>query len=360
MPVLTVKSIHCNNTEDALGADECKLEVYTDHKLRSRHRKKLNDGQTWFFNRQYTYKNGALIKLWDEDSHIFGDKDDFLGSVPITAESGPQSATLRKANSQYSITYHVERAIEKVGVWCGSSTLNNPERDVDFAVANNINRLDIVVNDHSAARKERRFYVRDNKKIERLCKRAQDNGIDTHLMSWIMPHRKYIDRASELLVPLCNDVGAKSLQWDAEEPWTQARKPMRYKDAALRIRDKFSGLSCQMGYNAIGYASVSKVGPLAEVSDYAVPQAYSTARSGVKPGSGQKKIFKRWMDNFDKPIIMGLAAFRQKGIPGHTIESAIKECADASQELGCTTVIYWDLAAIRSSSTVRKAIAGIL
>jgi hypothetical protein len=45
-------------------------------------------------------------------------------------------------------------------------------------------------------------------------------------MSWIMPHAAYIDRAAELLIPICDDVGASSLQWDAEEPWMLAQKPM--------------------------------------------------------------------------------------------------------------------------------------
>ena len=249
--------------------------------------------------------------------------------------------------------------IETVGAWCGSATLAHPERDVDFAVENGINRLDIVINDHSASRKERAFTVHNTSRIKALCKRAQDNDIETHLMSWIMPHRRYLEQAADTLIPLCEDVGAASLQWDAEEPWVLAEKHMGFREAASLVAEEFSDLPCEMGVTAIGFASVSKVGPLLEVSHYGVPQAYSTTRSGVEPGSGQKMLHKRWRNKFGRPIVMGLAAFRQSGIPGHTVDSAMKACVKASGELGCTTLVYWSLRHIRASASVRHAIAGI-
>jgi hypothetical protein len=279
---------------------------------------------------------------------------------PVTRLS---SAPAQVGDRQVRIVVHTAETslIKSVGAWCGSATLAHPERDVDFAAENGINRFDIVINDHSASRAEREFTVRNTARIEALCRRAQDNGIETHLMSWIMPYERYIEGAAERLIPLCGDVGAASLQWDAEEPWVLARKQKRmgFKEAASLIAEKFSDLSCEMGVTAIGFASIPKVGPLVEVCDYGVPQAYSTTRSGVKPGSGQKMLHKRWRNKFGKPIVMGLAAFRQSGIPGHTVESAMKACIKASGELGCTAVIYWSLQHIRSSSTVRKVIAGI-
>ncbi len=105
-----------------------------------------------------------------------------------------------------------------------------------------------------------------------------------------MPHAAYIDQAAELLVPICEDVGASSLQWDAEEPWMLAHKPMDYREAAERIADRFSNLSCPMGANAIGFVSIAKFGPLADICDYVVPQAYSTTSSGVTPGDGQRQF----------------------------------------------------------------------
>lgn len=75
------------------------------------------------------------------------------------------------------------RGVRTVGAWCGSTTLADPQRDVDFAVANHINRLDIVVNDHAAARAAIPFTLRSVESIRTLCRVAQRAGIETHLMS---------------------------------------------------------------------------------------------------------------------------------------------------------------------------------
>ena len=168
-----------------------------------------------------------------------------------------------------------------------------------------------------------------------------------------MPHAAYIDQAAELLVPICEDVGASSLQWDAEEPWMLAHKPMDYREAAERIADRFSNLSCPMGANAIGFVSIAKFGPLADICDYVVPQAYSTTSSGVTPGDGQRHIFDRYKKAFDRRIVMGLAAFRQSGIAGHNVESAMTACVNAANDRECDTVLYWSLRQIRASTAVQ-------
>jgi hypothetical protein len=225
--------------------------------------------------------------------------------------------------------------IKTVGAWCGTASLANPARDVDFAVEHRINRLDIVVNDFAKSRAPQQFTMRDTKKIQKLCELARKKGVEIHLMSWIMPHKAFIDRAAQLLVPVCNDVGAASLQWDAEEPWTQAKDRMQYSDAADRIADRFSGLTCRMGITARGFAEAPKVGPLVAICDYTLPQAYSTATSGVEPGAGQKRIYRHYEAKFGKPITMGLAAYSQEGIAKHTIESAMIACINQTNELRC-------------------------
>jgi hypothetical protein len=270
------------------------------------------------------------------------------GKTPEPTAKGASKGGLRAQN------------IRTVGAWCGSSSLADPQRDVDFAVATNINRLDIVVNDHAKARAAQPFTVRSAAAIKKLCDTAQAAGIETHLMSWLMPHAAYIDQAAELLVPICEDVGASSLQWDAEEPWMLAQKPMDYQEAAKRIADKFSDLSCPMGANAIGFTSIAKFGPLADICDYVVPQAYSTTSSGVTPGDGQRRIFDRYKNAFNRPIVMGLAAFRQSGIPGHNVESAMTAGVNAANDLECDTVLYWSLRQIRASTAVQGVIRSIL
>lgn len=259
-----------------------------------------------------------------------------------------------------------------VGAWCGLSTINNPKRDVAFAVAHGIDRLDIIVNDHSKARSPRDFTAYSSERIQKLCAHAQAHGIETHLMSWIMPHVGYIEQAAELLVPLASECGAASLQWDAEEPWTQAKRPLPYAMAAKRIADTFKDLSCPMGVNGIGYTPAKKVGPLAEVCDYLVPQCYSTSSSGLRPETVVPKFVRRWKRLFadgrdfkppgtkDKRLIVGLAAYRQRSIRGHTTETAMRTALAGAQALeGVDTVIYWSLRHIRKNKRVARVVRSI-
>lgn len=249
--------------------------------------------------------------------------------------------------------------IETVGAWAGSASLADPERDVAFAASTNVRRLDIVVNDHSKWRTEKAFTLRSRDRIARLVEVARAYGVEPHLMSWIMPYASYIEAAAASLVPLCNELGVASLQWDAEEPWTQAKHALTRADAATRLAYAFAGLRCPMGVTGIGYANAARLGPLASVCAYVVPQAYSTTSSGQKPEVAPMKFHKRWTDLFGRPIVLGLAAYRQSGIPGHSVESAMRAAATAAVSTGVSTVVYWNLAAIRKSKTVADVIRGI-
>jgi hypothetical protein len=246
-----------------------------------------------------------------------------------------------------------------IGMWTGRASLNNPERDVQLCLVNNIRRLDVIVNDHSASRAERDFGLFKESKIRKLVELAKVNNLDVHFMSWVMPHESYIEQAAEMLVPLCNDLGVSSLQWDAEEPWTKAKNPMDYGKAAKKIADEFALLDCPMGVNGIGYTPVKKFGPLHEMCDYVVPQCYSTSTSGMKPTTVVPKCVRRWHKVFgkDKAMAIGLAAYRQNGIAGHSVESAMRSAFAGAEAIeGVDTVIYWSLSSVRTNSTVAKVI----
>lgn len=246
-----------------------------------------------------------------------------------------------------------------IGMWTGRASLNNPERDVQLCLKNNIRRLDVIVNDHSGSRAEREFDLFKESKIRRLVGLAKGNNIDVHFMSWVMPHEAYIEQAAERLVPLCNELGVSSLQWDAEEPWTKAKDHMGHEKAARYLADVFAMLDCPMGVNGIGYTPVEKFGPLHEICDYVVPQCYSTSTSGMKPTTVVPKCIRRWHKVFgeDKPMAIGLAAYRQHGIDGHSIESAMRSAYAGAEAIeGVDTVIYWSLSSVRTSSTVAKVI----
>lgn len=248
-----------------------------------------------------------------------------------------------------------------VGVWVGRSSFKDPSRDVGFCVEHNINQLHIIVNDHSAWREPRDFDVWNAKQISALATAAADAGMDVHLMSWIMPHEVYLRQAANVLVALAQRTGAKSVQWDAEEPWMKARKPMPRKEAAELLVDEFSAAGVSMGVNGIGYASKDKLGPLAAVCDYTVPQVYATAKSGLDPKKAPRQFYDRWHKSFSKPVMMGLAAYRQQGMPGYGSpgEAMLASIEAVRQIPQVDTVVYWSLRHIRANKQVAKAIASI-
>jgi len=258
------------------------------------------------------------------------------------------------------------------GAWCGLSSLADPGRDVTFAQRIGINRLDIIVNDHSASRLPRKFDHRPTQQIVTLAKMARDAGIEVHLMSWVMPHREYLVRACGELAELMALTGARSMMWDAEEPWTLAKKRMRYADAGALVAELWADRDFDVGVTGIRYVSTAKLAPLivskhldtmrnlVEAADYLTPQCYATSTSKADPSTVVTKGVDLWRKKFgDGPrMVPGLAAYRQTGIKGHTVSSAMTACLDDADEHS-DEVVFWGLNSIRKSPRVANVIEGL-
>lgn len=244
--------------------------------------------------------------------------------------------------------------------WCGLSSLANPARDVAFAKSIGLTGIDIIVNDHSAAREPRRFDIRPTQQIVTLATMARDAGLDVHLMSWIMPHRRYIKEAADVLPELMAKTGARSLVWDAEEPWTLARKRLRYSEAGALVGELFAVREFEMGATGIRYAPTAKLAPLVAVCDYMVPQCYSTRTSKADPSTVVSKGLVTWRKKFgDGPrFVPGLAAYRQSGIDGHSIRSAMQAAIDNAEEHS-DTCIFWGLNSLRKSPKTAAVVASL-
>ena len=245
-----------------------------------------------------------------------------------------------------------------VGAWVGFGTFrtnNGIDRDLKLAAELGLTRLDVIVNDHSSARDPRDFGTYNKSRIETLCKRATDQGIEVHLMSWWMPHADYIHEGAKQLVDLVDRCGAKSVMLDAEEPWTQARHRMDWNSAAALTAQRFGDTT--WGVTGIGYAPIDKLKPLVERSDYMVPQCYSTSRNSLDPTTAAPKLCGRWRRVFgDRPLVIGLAAYRQKGRIGYTKDRFMTTAYEAAKSQQPTDIVYWSLRHIRTSHTTSKII----
>ena len=59
MPQLTLVELQCITTEDSVGVDECRLEVFLDGALQPALKRDVNNGQRWALNQTYTYQTAA-------------------------------------------------------------------------------------------------------------------------------------------------------------------------------------------------------------------------------------------------------------------------------------------------------------
>jgi len=295
----------------------------------------------------------ALVRPGDQLAKLTGGTHDRAHSAIDDDQEGPDAPPIGKIEA-------ARTRIQTVGAWAGSASLSHPARDVAAMVSAGINRADIIVNDHSAWRKKQKFSIRTRERLIRLAGECHASGIDVHLMSWIMPHREYLEDAAKFLIPLMDDTGANSLIWDAEEPFTQARNPMNYSEVASLVASLFAGRKFEMGVTGIRYAPRRKLGPLIAVCDYAVPQCYSTSTSKADPSTVVSRGVRQWRDKFGEEIriVPALAAYRQTGIRGHSAGSAMRAAIDDAQQHS-STVIYWGINSIRRSPDVTRAIAGI-
>lgn len=272
---------------------------------------------------------------------------------------GPQ--TLAALERAASVRPEDRPRIATVGAWTGQTSFPRIAKDVQFCVDHRIDRLDVVVNDFATQRGPAPFDTYRQSKIVELCQAARDSGLEVHLMSWIMPHADFIEQAAQQLIPLCEQTGASSLQWDAEEPWTKAVDALPYEEAADRIARAFIELPCPMGVNGIGFTPANRFRPLAEICDYLLPQCYATSGSRARPQTVVSLCVDRWRERFGqgKRFVIGLAAYRQEGIEGLTVPEAMNSSLDNVRAYGLDAVVYWSLRQIRESPEVAAVIAAI-
>jgi hypothetical protein len=244
-------------------------------------------------------------------------------------------------------------SITTVAAWAGTSTLDAPEEYVAFAKGLGIDRLDLMLNDFSKTKVCQRFESHDEAKIRRVAKECDDAGIELHFTSWILPCVDFIDEAADALLPLMEELHVRSLVWDVEEPWTQNAEGS-HGDAAARVRERFQGT--RMGITGIVYVNVSAVRPLANVVTDFIPQAYATTSNGHDPAWLVDEALEEWNEGFGRmPQLMGLAAYDQGSPPSTKMQSAI----DAVDARGISTICYWSLAQIKSSSAIADFIKAI-
>lgn len=258
-------------------------------------------------------------------------------------------------------------ALGRVGAWVGAGsfrTNSGATATLDFAAKLGLGRLDVICNDHSAKRKPQSFGTWNKSRLETFCRMAVDRGFEVHLMTWCMPHDVYLNGMVEQMSELYAKCRASSVQLDAEEPWTNARRPLPYDDAAKIVIDGFGRENVPYGVTGIGWASSKKLGPLMAGAAYGVPQCYSTARNNLNPKTSTSFLVGLWRKRFPRPpenplpLVIGLAGYRQSGRPGYTKERFMTAAFDGALAVEPVDIVYWSMRWIRkyrsTANLIRK------
>lgn len=110
---ITLSKLHCTETEDWGGADECRLQVYVDGQYYNTYYRGLNNGQDYNLNEKIPFNTSVDVHLYDHDAG-WGDDDDNLGSVTALTDNGDHSGSFRNDGANYTLYYTV--AVETLTV----------------------------------------------------------------------------------------------------------------------------------------------------------------------------------------------------------------------------------------------------
>jgi hypothetical protein len=212
-----------------------------------------------------------------------------------------------------------------------------------------------------------KLHFRDDKKIGEVRDFFKNAGIDIHLVTWIKPTKRYIESCARVTLPLCEKIGARSLLFDAEEPWYGKLPRLQLtQERSQEIIDKyfchsFSDNPCCLGVtHIIGDPHTDRikrtVGPLIEACDYSLPQAYTNTDKKDKcvrtPGCLQKRAARKW-SSVDRTIVMGLWALSSGRTADWAKDISVTDRIKIMSSSQFTApniqeVAYWSLRALKS------------
>lgn len=256
---------------------------------------------------------------------------------------------------------HVRPMVPSIGAWAGYgayATHSKALSSAKFAQSVGLTRVDIIINDYSKHRESSEFRLYNVDKVTAFADKLNDRGIEAHLMTWCMPHERFIVQMGSALRDLASRTKIYSVMLDAEEPWTRAVRHMGYEEAAVLSEQVLAGLD--WGVTGIGYASESKLGPLVEHAGYMCPQCYATSRNKLKPEIAPRQLSIRWQRMFSekKRLVVGLPAYSQNR-EGYTRSDFMGAAMTSALTMKPESIVYWSLRHIRSSGTTSRIIRAL-
>lgn len=186
----------------------------------------------------------------------------------------------------------------------------------------------------------------------------QDLGIAVHVLWFPTPTVAACTRAGEVLADMANSLQLRSTMLDLEENWTQHRRPEFAPATAAFFAAYRGATSVPVGVTGIPYHSPSKLGAAIAECDYVATQGYSSTVQNQVPGRIQRLAHDRWR-GYGKPVIAGVAAYKQAGAGGMTARRAFQTAVDAVRALSeprVAELAIWSLGDLRPNTDVRAIV----
>ena len=197
-------------------------------------------------------------------------------------------------------------------------------------------------------------------RIRAFAALLRGSAIQLTLTSWLRPSRTFIDALVRDLPPFARDVGARAIEFDVEEPWTN-NSPTGFTTHDEAAEYLFAGLrrasapeiavTCQ-----VDQTDRARMRAMVRQADIVIPQADPTKGAGSSHAVGgvygprglQRRAAQKVADAVaasGKPIIMGLAAYGRTGWAGHSARDIMKMELEETVTLASSHAIrgarYW-------------------
>ena len=185
-------------------------------------------------------------------------------------------------------------------------------------------------------------------------------GIGLILTTWPLPQKAQIDEMCEEMVGLLSITKAKAFEVDTEGNWLTKRlegfatmdEAAEYLVTSMRASLTAAGIADGITESTTfaHHADLSRFPTVAPRVDRVCVQAYSTSprssgpvawNSYLGPGRHQKWALDRTLKAGAKEVVMGLAAYKQRGFKGHSATEAMTVAYDKTIELGVKHIRYW-------------------
>lgn len=245
------------------------------------------------------------------------------------------------------------------GVWIRQAALSKPATVAKLLATTGVKIANVMINDFAAKRSPTQFAHHDRARLVALSKAMRDAGLLVDVTTWVMPHETFIDGMADALPALLEQMGVRRVWLDAEEPWTKAKSPLPWLDAAQLVAEAIPA-EYPITLSAISYANADALRPLSRVCDYWSPQAYATTREGSSnPATIVGASVDRWRERFAgsprRGWVMGLAAYSQ---PSNAASMMAPPVAQAI-ELDIPEVCYWSHTSLEATPAVRNFIKSV-